>query len=104
MVLAYAATLDQRLNPPSAQDAQARAMVWSQTLDEDITDDQARGAVLKHYRESTAVIMPAIINRLCRDASGGRVLTYMERVADEPCPHGDPLGEKQCALCRRSNT
>jgi AraC-like DNA-binding protein len=31
-----------------------------------------------------------------------RPLTYLERVAAEPCRHGDPLGEQGCALCRHA--
>lgn len=28
-------------------------------------------------------------------------VTVMDLYADEPCPHGDPLGEAKCPLCRR---
>ena len=28
-------------------------------------------------------------------------VTVMDLYADEPCPHGDPLGEARCPLCRR---
>jgi len=27
-------------------------------------------------------------------------VVYMDQVADEPCPHGDPRGVSRCAICR----
>lgn len=32
----------------------------------------------------------------------GRIVTYLEQVADEPCEHGEPRGAERCPLCRRS--
>lgn len=65
-ILAVAVTLDPRLKPPTAEDAQFRAMVWAETLDPDMNPGVARRLVTDHYRESTTGIMPADLNRLWR--------------------------------------
>lgn len=64
--LAVASALDPRLRPPTAEDAKARAILWSQTLDEDLPLQAARTMVGWHYKESTDGIMPAHVNRLWR--------------------------------------
>lgn len=61
-MLAFAATLDPRLRPPSDADALARAQTWTYALDEDMPVGTAIRIVADHYRESTATIMPANIN------------------------------------------
>jgi hypothetical protein len=66
-VLAVAVTLDPRLKPPSREDAQARAVAWSQTLDPDMDVKTAQALVAVHYRESTDGLMPAHVNRLWRE-------------------------------------
>lgn len=65
-LLAVASALDPRLRPPSPEDAKARAMLWSQTLDSDLPLPIARNMVTYHYTSSTDGVMPAHINRLWR--------------------------------------
>lgn len=65
-VLAMAVTLDPRLKPPSVEDAQARAVAWSATLDDDLPLQVAERLVAEHYRESTDGLMPAHLNRAWR--------------------------------------
>jgi len=65
-VLAVAVTLDNRLKPPSREDAQARATAWSETLDSDLTPSVAQKIVIDHYRETTDSLMPAHVNRAWR--------------------------------------
>lgn len=65
-LLAVASALDPRLRPPSAEDAKARAVLWSQTLDDDMPLQAARTMVGWHYKESTDGVMPAHVNRLWR--------------------------------------
>lgn len=65
-LLAVASALDPRLRPPTAEDAKARAVLWSQTLDVDMPLQAARTMVGWHYRESTDGVMPAHVNRLWR--------------------------------------
>ena len=65
-VLAVAATLDNRLNPPSVEDSQIRAKAWAATLDPDLPVDVARRLVTAHYRERTEAVMPAHLNKAWR--------------------------------------
>lgn len=65
-ILAMAVTLDARLKPPSREDAQARAVAWSATLDDDLPVSAAERIVADHYRESTEALMPAHVNRAWR--------------------------------------
>lgn len=65
-ILAMAVTLDPRLKPPSVEDAQARAVAWASTLDDDLPPSVAERLVAQHYRESTEGLMPAHVNRAWR--------------------------------------
>lgn len=65
-LLAVASAIDPRLRPPSTEDAKARSVLWSQTLDTDLPFTIARMMIGAHYRESTDGVMPAHINRLWR--------------------------------------
>jgi|AntAceMinimDraft_11_1070367.scaffolds.fasta_scaffold04105_5 hypothetical protein len=65
-VLALAVTLDVRLKPPSREDAQARAVAWSQTLDSDLLLVTAQRLVVDHYSETTDSLMPAHVNKAWR--------------------------------------
>lgn len=65
-VLAVAAAFDARLTPPTREDAAARALVWAQALQEDMTPEWAQQAVVSHYAESTAAVMPANLNSAWR--------------------------------------
>lgn len=98
VVLAMAATLDARLTPPSPEDAKARAVGWAHVLDQDMTVDEARACVIEHYREATASLMPAHVNRLHRDRR--RMARSKQIEISEPCEHEEPRGAGFCALCR----
>jgi hypothetical protein len=62
VVLAVAATYDQRLRPPTEADAAARAAAWAEALAGDMPPDWARQAVVAHYSGSRDVVMPADLN------------------------------------------
>lgn len=66
IILSIAATLDPRLKPASAQDAELRAKAWAATLDDDMPVAFGRDAVTGHYAESDRGIMPADVNRAWR--------------------------------------
>lgn len=65
-MLAFAATLDPRLRPPSEADALARSQTWAMTMDSDMPVGPAIRIITDHYRESTTCIMPADINKAWR--------------------------------------
>jgi len=65
-VLAIAGTYDQRLTPPSREDAMARALAWSQALRGDMPVDWAQQAVVRHYSDQTTPVMPAHLNTAWR--------------------------------------
>ncbi len=65
-LLAIAGAYDQRLTPPSQEDAKARAVAWSAALDTDMPVEWARQQVTRHYAERTTVLMPADINTAWR--------------------------------------
>lgn len=65
-LLAIAGAYDQRLTPPSQEDAKARAVAWSAALDQDMPVEWARTQVTRHYAEKTTVLMPADMNTAWR--------------------------------------
>lgn len=69
MVLAFAATLDMRLSPPTVEDGIARAKAWAATLATDMPVRFAVNAVRKHYAATTETIMPAHLNTVWRAQS-----------------------------------
>ncbi|WP_084965278.1 hypothetical protein [Thermoactinospora rubra] len=72
---------------------EADAIAWAQALD-DITLDEARAAVIQHYRESRDWIMPADVRTLVRRA---RELRLAARPIPEPAPElaADPRAYQQ---------
>lgn len=98
VVLALAATFDTRLTPPSPEDAKARALAWAAALDEDMTQDQGRAAVIEHYRDQTRSLLPADVNQIHRDRAREHRASRLALAS--PCEHGEPRGRDGCALCR----
>jgi hypothetical protein len=65
-VLGVAATFDQRLRPPTPQDARARAEAWREALLDAMDPVWAQRAVVAHYATFTETLMPAHLNRAWR--------------------------------------
>ena len=65
-VLGIAATFDQRLKPPTPQDARLRAEAWRAALIDAMDPRWAQDAVVAHYAASTEALMPAHLNRAWR--------------------------------------
>lgn len=62
-ILGIAATFDQRLKPPTPQDARLRAEAWRAALIASMDPRWAQDAVVAHYASSTEALMPAHLNR-----------------------------------------
>lgn len=65
-MLAVAGAYDQRLTPPTREDAIARAVAWAQALHPAMPTEWAQQAVTRHYAEQTTVLMPAHLNHAWR--------------------------------------
>ena len=61
-LLAIACTYDQRLKPPTAEDARARSVAWAAALHPTMTPEWAEKAIVDHYARRTDQIMPAHLN------------------------------------------
>jgi len=93
-VLAAAAVFDGRLNPPSREDAAARAIAWAQALRADMPADWAMRAVVEHYGSQTSAVMPAHLNekwRAVRRAEFDRLATA--RAVEAASGDGVPMPE-----------
>ena len=87
-VLAIAAAFDGRLRPPSPADAQIRSVVWAEALD-DMPPAWAEKAVVTHYADETASLMPAHLNtawRRHRKAEAEQRHAYQLRAAPDGVP------------------
>lgn len=97
-LLAVASALDPRLRPPTAEDAKARAVLWSQTLDDDLPLQAARTMVGWHYRDSTDGVMPAHLNRLWRQHKQSKGdaerLAIIQKQATEAAAMSVPMPEE----------
>lgn len=68
-LLAIAGTLDPRLKPPTAEDAQARSLAWAAALHADMDPAWAQQAIVAHYAHETTSLMPAHLNTAWRTHS-----------------------------------
>ena len=66
LILAVASAFDYRMTPPSVDDARIRARAWAEVLDVDLSSQDARYLVMRHYAENDESMTPARLNRAWR--------------------------------------
>ncbi|WP_276670261.1 hypothetical protein [Schaalia cardiffensis] len=83
IVLAKCSAFDNR------QPSQAAATAWGETIDEDVTLQDALTIVRDHYANSRDWIMPADINRISRQLRRQRITTVIDNRVIVPEGLGD---------------
>lgn len=99
-VLAVAATYDQRLTPPTREDALARSLAWAQALRPDMSPEWAQQAVVAHYAEHTTVLMPAHLNSSWKSYRRAEIERSQHSALMATTAEGVPMPDEVRALWR----
>lgn len=102
-LLAIACTYDQRLKPPTAEDAQARSAAWAAALHPQMAPEWAEKAIVEHYARRTDMLMPAHLNDAHRAYRDRQRATAQSRALQQATGVPMPAAVRE-ALTRREVT
>lgn len=106
-LLAVAGTFDQRLRPPSPEDAEARALAWAAALHSDMPPAFAQQAIVDHYADTTDAVMPAHLNgryRVWRHRESEKAASRRALEQPEGIPMPPEVKDKIRAFLRHTET